>query len=87
MAFPFVPDVLLVSTNIREASDAGLILHRLSVESRSQLFRQLRDDLDFFDACFLSTEAKTDPEGTLERVHALYRRLVRTLSIIYFIFD
>ncbi len=87
MAFPFVPDVPLVSTNFREAADAGILLHRLSADSRSQLFTRLRDDLEFFDARYLSTEAKEDPEGTLERIHALYRRLVRITIIYSFIID
>ncbi len=87
MAFPYVPDVPLCSTNIREASDAGIFLHRLDDESRSKLFKQLLVDLESFDARYLSTVGKDDPEGTLERIHAVYRRLVRITIIYSFIID
>lgn len=82
MVFPYVPDIPLCSTNIPEAADAGLFLHQLDEDACVQLFKCLRGDLNVFDAHYLSTTAKEDPEGTLARLHILYQRLVGYSSIL-----
>ena len=65
--FPYSPDVLLASTNLREDSSAGVWWYSLTTQQRANYFRQLQEMLDSFGSECLAGIAIRDPSRVLER--------------------
>jgi hypothetical protein len=76
MPFAYTPDLPLLSTTIRESPEAGLFLHRLSGDERTQYFKAVDAELASFDLTYMTITAIQAPLDALKRAEHLLLHLV-----------